>query len=161
MTARDYLFTICIALLIAACEPPAEEAPTDHAASCEDCRNLPSGIDCDELGRCWVTHPTWDVSAQAFDWTELQAGIDGGIFEDADPSASGDPCWRYGQPGDYGHVCVVATSCYDLHARPVSEIVETDGDCEDFAGPWTHVISTAFGCYGVFEDYGLAVPLGD
>lgn len=125
-----------------------------------ECHDLPNGIECDDGGRCWALHPSWDMSAQSFDEDGLAEGLEGSTLEPTMPAAASAQCWRYGEPGDYGMVCRLRTLCYDLVAIPVSQLVDPVGECPgEPVGAWDYTIDTAFGCYGAFHEGDLAVKL--
>lgn len=129
---------------------------------CDECRNLPNGIIMDENGRSWTQHPDWDVPAQAFDFDGLDAALDAGTFTPWPDPVPSDlvECWEYGSRGDYGHTCMLSTACYDLSAIPIGEIWGVIGPCPGApSGVWDYAVEGAFGCYGVFEELGLAVAL--
>ena len=124
-------------------------------AGCDECHNLPFGIDCTGDGRCWVQMPDWEQAAQWSDPDDIQDGIDSGTLV-LDPISKYATCYSY-SPG--AHTCVLELDCYDLSVRPADEL-EFVGHCAvDFEGDWDHVEATSTACYGIFDGPGLAVRL--
>lgn len=132
------------------------------ACPSDECRNPTYGQICDEYNRCWSRADDWDAWAWATDPLGLQEGVEAGTLTPAQPPVNSPDveCWRYGSVNDWAHVCSLATTCHDLSAVPVDELYGASGACPgDPLGAWDYTVDTAFGCYGVFDDLGLATLL--